>query len=597
MRPRYGPWAAAVLAISGTAHAQSAPPPTTSPASVPADLPLPPPMPALPAVVDVPTTRPVATAPPATLPMQGASSVGAPDRSFSTAAAVTPSLLPGAAATTPGQISDVIVTSDLNQARGQIAPSLGAATYTLGPAAIQSVPGGENAPFQQVLLRAPGVVQDSFGQFHVRGEHNNVTYRVNGVLLPEGLNGFGQELDTRIIDSVTLIDGTLPAEFGFRTAGVVDVNTKEGDALKSNEISLYGGTYNTLNPSVQFGGTIGKLDYFVTGSYRHDSLGIENPEPTLRPIHDNTDQERGFGYFSFHIDDTSRISLLVNGSYANFQVPDSSGLPQSFALKGHPFANSDDVNENQNEQDYYSVLSYQKTAGPLSFQTSVFTRYGQIRYSPDPAPDLIFQGVSSRELNSFFTNGVQADASYALDEKHTLRFGLLANHTDELLQTTTGVFNIDPNTGLQVANTPVYIPDRTELYGVDAGVYVQDEYRLTKQLTLNYGLRYDQFASSFDNSGQLSPRVNLVYKLDAGDNATTVGYARYFVPAARAEHVRSVHAFGSSPAQPMSRETVLADRLRPSRNGRITSTLAFPIKSRKPWHGESWMGSTSWPTT
>ena len=70
------------------------------------------------------------------------------------------------------------------------------------------------------------MVQDSFGQVHVRGEHNNLTYRVNGILLPEGLNGFGQELDTRLIQSVTLIDGTLPAEFGFRTAGIVDVTTK-----------------------------------------------------------------------------------------------------------------------------------------------------------------------------------------------------------------------------------------------------------------------------------------------------------------------------------------------------------------------------------
>ncbi len=124
-----------------------------------------------------------------------------------------------------GRLHEVLVTADLDRSRDLIAPPLGARTYTIGPNQIQNIPGGENAPFQQVLLRAPGVVEDSFGQLHVRGEHANLTYRVNGVLLPEGLNGFGQELDTRLIGSVTLIDGSLPAQFGFRTAGIVDVRS------------------------------------------------------------------------------------------------------------------------------------------------------------------------------------------------------------------------------------------------------------------------------------------------------------------------------------------------------------------------------------
>src|SRR5438105_11534356 len=131
------------------------------------------------------------------------------------------------------------------------------------------MPQGDSAPFQQVLLRAPGVVEDSFGQEHVRGEHANLTYRVNGVLLPEPLNGFGQELDTRLIDSVTLIDGSLPAQFGFHTAGIVDVITKSGTTLSHNELSLYGGTNDTIKPSLQLGRTSGKFDYFIVTSFNH----------------------------------------------------------------------------------------------------------------------------------------------------------------------------------------------------------------------------------------------------------------------------------------------------------------------------------------
>ena len=57
-------------------------------------------------------------------------------------------------------------------------------------------------------------------------------------------------------------------------AGIVDVTTKSGDTLNHNELSLYGGSYDTFQPSAQVGGTDGRLDYFVTTSYNHNGLGI-----------------------------------------------------------------------------------------------------------------------------------------------------------------------------------------------------------------------------------------------------------------------------------------------------------------------------------
>ena len=428
----------------------------------------------------------------------------------------------------PVALPSVIVTGDLDRARDQIAPSLGAVTYTIGPHQIQALPQGENAPFSQVLLRAPGVVEDSFGEVHVRGEHGDLTYRVNGVLLPEGLNGFGQELDTRLINSVTLINGTLPAQFGFRTAGIVDVTSKNGAQLNGGEVSVYGGSYNTISPSFEVGGTSGKVDYFVTGSYLHDDIGIENPTSSYYPIHDTTDQERLFAYLSYKIDDTSRLSLLLNGAYGDFQLPNTPGLPPQYQLVGNPPVSSATLNENQNEQNYYSVLSYQKTAGDVSFQASAFTRYGQIRFSPDPAGDLVFQGLSSQVLNSFFANGAQFDLSWTLGDHHTLRAGLLADYTMEKLDTSSLVFPVSPS-GLQTSDQPIGISDNIGNNGLTAGVYLQDEWRLSDRLTLNYGARYDRFDANFEHEGQLSPRANLVWQINDKTSAH-VGYARYFTP-------------------------------------------------------------------
>ncbi len=447
-------------------------------------------------------------------------------------------ILPTSAPTGPGQSippenqGSVIVTSDLDLARDNIAPALGAQTYTLGSAQIDTTPQGENATGQQVLLRAPGVVEDSYGQEHVRGEHANLTYRVNGILLPEGLNGFGQELDTHLIQSLTLIDGSLPAQFGFRTAGIVDVQTKSGETLKQSEISIYGGSNETYEPSFETGGSVGKLDYFVTGTLLHNDLGIENPQPGTQAIHDNTDQAKLFAYLSDRIDDTSRLSLLANFSNADFQIPDSNGLPPIYSLAGHPNASraiSTSIDENQNEQQYYGVLAYQKSTDKFSMQVAAFTRYGSIHFVPDDENDLIFQGVAGQVRNNFFDNGVQFDASYILNDQHTIRAGLLVDYTTERLETSTGVFPIDPLTGAVSSDVPRYINDNSGNHGVSAGVSLQDEWRITKKLTVNYGGRYDRFDTNFADTGQFSPRVNLVYQLDS---ATTfhMGYSRYFVP-------------------------------------------------------------------
>src|SRR5213076_3504219 len=88
--------------------------------------------------------------------------------------------------TTPGpaSVEQVVVQSqEMDITREAIVPSLGATRYTVGPDRLDSQAEGENAQFNQTLLRFPGVAQDSFGQLHVRGEHANLQYRIDDVLI------------------------------------------------------------------------------------------------------------------------------------------------------------------------------------------------------------------------------------------------------------------------------------------------------------------------------------------------------------------------------------------------------------------------------
>ena len=95
----------------------------------------------------------------------------------------------------------------LNEARSNLYAPLGAAPSNLSQQDIVALPQGTNAPLNEVVLQLPGVTKDTAasGNFHVRNEHANVQYRINGIMLPEGLSGFGQVLDTSLIGNLALI--------------------------------------------------------------------------------------------------------------------------------------------------------------------------------------------------------------------------------------------------------------------------------------------------------------------------------------------------------------------------------------------------------
>lgn len=184
-----------------------------------------------------------------------------------------------------GTLETVTVTAGRLSAGAAVAPETGVTSYTADQAQIQTIPGGDSVPFQQVLLRMPGVVQDSYGELHIRGEHGNAGYRIDGVMLPEGLEGFGQEFDSHFIASATLLTGALPAQYGLRLSGLVDITTKSGADLNGGEAGVYGGSFGTVRPYFDFGRSAGNLDYFVSFSDLRDGLGIENPTPSTTALH------------------------------------------------------------------------------------------------------------------------------------------------------------------------------------------------------------------------------------------------------------------------------------------------------------------------
>jgi outer membrane receptor protein involved in Fe transport len=436
-----------------------------------------------------------------------------------------------AGASANGALATITITAQrLNQVRQEIETRTGASTYTITSDAIAATPGGENVQMNQVLLQAPGVVQDSFGQLHVRGDHNDLQYRLNGIILPEGISVFSQTLSPRLISSMSLITGALPAEYGLRTAGVIDLSTNSGLLQPGGTVSVYGGSFGTFEPAVEYGGRSGSFSYYMTGDYKVNDLGIESPDGSANPLHDHSAQGHGFAYFEDILDPNNRLSLILGTSDDAFEIPNQRGLQPGAGLtvNGQTMFLSDNLDEHQHEAAQYVILSWQHAQGALNWQTSLSARYTTLHFAPDLLGDLLYNGIAQDAYKSDTALGWQTDGSYQAGDAHTVRAGFYLQHDSAKSNTASQVLPVDPVTGVQTTDVPqVVIDNGTQSQSIES-VYLQDEWKVLSPLTINYGLRFDHY-SAYSSGSQLSPRLNFVWQLAEG---TTVhgGYSRYFTP-------------------------------------------------------------------
>ena len=451
----------------------------------------------------------------------------------------------------------------LDQARAGIQTQLGASTYTITAQDIQNLPGGDNSELNSVILQMPGVAQDSFGQLHIRGEHNALQYRIDGIILPEGISVFGQTLDPRLAESVQLIDGALPAEYGLDTGGIVDIKTKTGLFDSGGHFSLYGGSHNTMEPSFDYGGSLGSFNYFVSGDYNVNSLGIESPDRDHTPLHDRTEQWHGFAFLQDILDQNSSVTAVLGTSNDIFEIPNQAGLQPggiggivglgpldpggsgNFLLQanGQTAFPSEQLDERQREITQYGTISYLRSQGPVDFSLSVFGRFSSLFFTPgDNVGDTLYDGIAQTAYKRDVAYGTQDEGAWHLGT-HTVRFGVIYEADDILSDTSSSVLPTasggpanpnpnplcsDPTQTCQTSGVPLSIVDNGSKHAWSLSLYAQDEWKLFQNFTVNYGVRYDQYAA-YSSGNQLSPRANAVWTPWDG---TTIhaGYSRYFTP-------------------------------------------------------------------
>jgi outer membrane receptor protein involved in Fe transport len=445
----------------------------------------------------------------------------------------------------PVAIEEVnVVAKRLEAVRTAIEPQIGASTYTVTRQAIEAQPGGANNTLNRVLLQTPGVSQDaeSAGGIHVRNEMQPAEFRINGIPLPTGLSYFGQGLSPRFANSFNLITGALPAQYGLSTSGIIDIQTKNGLLAPGGFVSMYGGGYQTLQPSAEYGGSIGGYNYYVSGDFLGTNHGIDGVTPALTQIHDQSEQLHAFAYLDKIIDGENRVTAIAGLFNGRFEIPDNPATPDFLGitfLNGIPISafNPAQLDERQNETSQFDVLSYLHSGAAVDFRISALTKYSTLHFRRDPSlSDIAFNGISQNALLKSFANGIQIDASGKIGADHTLRGGLLVTGERFTSQTVSSVLLQDgtdefgnPTFGSTPATSfPSEIFASIGKTGWAGSAWLQDEWRVTSDLTVNYGARFDG-VSQFVVGSQISPRLSSVWQA----TPTTVlhaGYARLFTP-------------------------------------------------------------------
>lgn len=411
-----------------------------------------------------------------------------------------------------GPVAAVVVTARrLDAARESIEPGLGASVYTLTNDAVEARPGGETTSLAQVLLQVPGVTQDASGQLRVRSQ-GDLQYRINNVIVPEGLTDLGESLSARLVDRVDLITGALPAQYGLHAAGVVAITTKSGILDPGGQAELYGGSHGAFEPAFELGSSRGGTNVFASGSYRRSNVGLNPTTPAANPAHDRTDQVEGFADLDRILDSETRLSLILGASDERFQLPPIPSLQT--APSGR-----------QEQAGVYALMSLLRTTEAFTLQASAFARGSRLKDVADP----VSVDVSRSAGQTAVTAGLQIEGLYRLNQAHTVRAGLV-------LSAERG----RDRSRLELSGAPPGAFARSRDTRETVSAFVQDQWRPFEPLVINGGLRLDR-VTGMGGGDQASPRLSAVLTPRAG-LAIHAGYARYFVPAPQEETVLSATA-------------------------------------------------------
>jgi hypothetical protein len=345
---------------------------------------------------------------------------------------------------------------------------------------------------------------------HLRGNELSLNTFVNGVSFfdnPHQLFTAGVAPD--VIQSVNIVTGGFPAEFGNRFGGVLDIVTRNGfDANNHGGVTVGAGSYLRDNIALDYGGHTTKFGYFFYGQVFQSLRYLNTPEPAR--FHDFGKGSHGFAQFDYRSNDRDTLRLSLSGDGANFQLPNTT----EDESRGRDFF--------QRNREQTAVLSWTRAfSSSAILSTSLYQRFAKARLLPTSDPESIHESIQASGVRNDTTFGVKSDYSLFISPRHAIKTGI-----DLIRLRLREDFSFDPRDNEIEIEAFDF---RGRKSGGEASAYAQDKIQVTRRLTANLGLRYDHY-SLVTIGNALSPRVNLAYSLQGGRTVLRFAYNRFFAP-------------------------------------------------------------------
>jgi outer membrane receptor protein involved in Fe transport len=382
-----------------------------------------------------------------------------------------------------------------------------ATTITINVAQISALPTGRKIQLTDIITPfAASAVGSHDNLVHLRGNELSLNNFINGVSFfdnPHQL--FTPGLSPDIIQSVNIITGGFPAEFGNRFGGILDIVTRTGfDANNHGSLSVGAGDYLRDNASVDFGGHTERLGYFFYAQAFQSDRFLNTPE--RQRFHDRGRGSRSFAQLDYRPGSNDFFKLALTGDGTNFELPNTT----EDELRGRDFF--------QRNREQTAVFSWEHMFGSASVvSTSLYERLASARLLPTSDPFSIQAGG----LRNDITLGAKSDYSLFIGSRHAIKTGI-----DLMLLRLREDFSFDPRDN-EIEIDPFGFRGRKT--GGQASFYIQDQLRPFKNFTANLGVRYDQY-SVVTSGHALSPRINLAYALNSGHTVLHFAYNRFFAP-------------------------------------------------------------------
>ncbi|MCX5720991.1 MAG: TonB-dependent receptor [Nitrospirae bacterium] len=434
------------------------------------------------------------------------------------------------------------------EVRSSLAPihdKLSSETYAVSRKDIEELPRGNNVELQDVLLTIPSASYGSLKQVHIRQDHANLQLRIDGVPIPDTVSStFSDVISPRAWERADIILGGMEAQYGNKTAAVLDITTKSGTKPGFGSAQMFGGSNQTASPSFEYGGTVGeKFRFYVLNSYTSTNRGIEPPTLGHSIFHGQSERNQTFMRGDYQHDNANNFSWVFLNSVAKYQIPtmpgralDPSGqmLPLLRASRpGFTPVASQAIDENQQENNQYGHMVWRHDVNSSNFfNLSGYVRQTRATFKTDPFNLLAYTadptaqfsaGSQDRSANS---SGARFDHTYVPSKEHVVKAGFQVDRTQTVNKTRLFTFADDG-----VGNPTGTMLERNadnRLIGWRQEFWVQDQWSPNDRWTFNLGVRGDAVQYQ-RHEGQLSPRVGVAYKADQS-NVFHVFYGRQFTP-------------------------------------------------------------------